>query len=60
MARQLVLLDSTSPDWTGSDWKLDDATRASGRQGIAAARAALASGAAAAPAQSDDSRMPAA
>ena len=55
MARQLVLLDST-----GSDWKLDDATRASGKRGIAAARAALASVAASGSAQSDDSHMPAA
>lgn len=37
MARQLVLLDP-SPD----DWKLDDATRTTGRRGVAAARAALA------------------
>jgi hypothetical protein len=37
MARQLVLLDTT-PD----DWKLDDATRTTGRRGVAAARAALA------------------
>ena len=52
MARQLVLLDP-APD----DWKLDDATRTTGKRGIAAARAALA-----APPRSDvdDSRLPAA
>jgi hypothetical protein len=37
MARQLVLLDSRT-----TDWKLDDATRTTGKRGIAAARAALA------------------
>jgi hypothetical protein len=35
MERQLVLI----PD--GPDWHLDDATREAGRQGLAAARAAL-------------------
>ncbi len=52
MARQLVLLD-TSPD----DWKLDDATRTTGRRGIAAARAALA---AAPRPPAGDRRLPAA
>ncbi|HEX2040843.1 MAG TPA: hypothetical protein VHF47_14050 [Acidimicrobiales bacterium] len=37
MARQLVLLDGGA-----ADWRLDDATRTTGRQGVAAARAALA------------------
>ncbi|MBW3667748.1 MAG: hypothetical protein KY443_00930 [Actinobacteria bacterium] len=55
MARQLVLLDST-----GSDWKLDDATRASGRRGIAAARAALAAVAADRRMHADDTHLPAA
>lgn len=55
MARQLVLLDSTD-----SDWKLDDATRASGRRGIASARAALAALADADHQRSDDTHMPAA
>lgn len=36
MARQLQLLDQAP------DWRLDDETRDVGRQGIAAARAALA------------------
>lgn len=55
MARQLVLLDSP-----GSDWKLDDATRTSGKRGIAAARAVLASVAGPGAPQSDDSHLPAA
>lgn len=36
MARQLQLLEQAP------DWRLDDETRAVGRQGLAAARAALA------------------
>jgi len=36
MARQLQLLEPAS------DWRLDDTTRAVGRKGLAAARAALA------------------
>lgn len=36
MARQLQLLEQAP------EWRLDDATRAVGRQGLAAARAALA------------------
>jgi len=37
MARQLVLLDSGA-----ADWRLDTATRSTGRRGLAVARAALA------------------
>jgi hypothetical protein len=36
MARQLVLLEDTE-----SDWRLDERTRQLGREGVAAARAAL-------------------
>jgi hypothetical protein len=36
MATQLVLIESTE-----HDWKLDEATRESGRRGVAAARQAL-------------------
>jgi hypothetical protein len=36
MERQLVLIEHT-----GSDWRLDERTRELGREGVAAARAAL-------------------
>ena len=37
MARQLLLLEPPS-----TDWRLDERTRATGRQGVATARAVLA------------------
>ena len=36
MERQLVLIEDT-----GSDWRIDERTRQLGREGVAAARAAL-------------------
>ena len=41
MARQLVLLDTP----TDVDWRLDDTTKELGKQGVAAARQALAAAA---------------
>lgn len=39
--RQLVLIDSSSGDDSGTDWKLDEHTRQVGLEGVAAARRAL-------------------